>query len=471
MEDAVTRFDVVVIGAGMAGSASAVRAAELGGNVALLDAEQDPSAGGNTVISGGGVHISRLSLDADSARLKRRIMYAPVGNVREDLAELIATNAGRSLAWLTSQGVKFEEVAPGDLSSMLAPLRDLADLHAWRNRGPQLMLRRLQQVLVDSGGTILGSARARELTVDDGGALNGVVLATGQRIEATEVVIADGGYQANLSLRKRFIGPAADQLFLRATRNGQGDGLLMGEALGAQLSNVEHFYGHCMHRDVLHNDHLWPWPALDELLTDGAILVDAHGRRITDEGKGGVAAANVVARLDDPLSTFVVLDDCTWQAADELVWGHLATSRELVARGATVIRGHDLAEIARKTQIDQAALTTTLDEYNAAVRAGTSDNLAVPRTAKATPLEGPLLALPMVPAITHPMGGLVVDTAGHVLDQSGDAISGLFAAGAAATPPHGNYYGGIATALVQGIVAAESCIAHTASPSTATAEG
>jgi hypothetical protein len=186
-----------------------------------------------------------------------------------------------------------------------------------------------------------------------------------------------------------------------------------------------------------------------------------------------VAAANVVARLDDPLSTFVVLDDRTWQAAGELVWGHLATNRELVARGATVLRGRDTAEIGLLAQIDPVALTATVAEYNAALRAGANETLPVPRTGKAAPLNGPLLALPMAPAITHPMGGLVVDASGRVLDPAGLAIGGLHAAGAAATAPHGTYYGGLATALVQGIVAAEGCVAAraaAASPRAATPE-
>jgi predicted oxidoreductase len=167
----------------------------------------------------------------------------------------------------------------------------------------------------------------------------------------------------------------------------------------------------------------------------------------------------VVARLDDPLSTFVILDDRTWQGAEELVWGHLATNRELVARGATVLRGLDAAEVGRQAQIDPAALTTTVDQYNAALRAGANESLPVPRTAKAAPLEGALVALPMAPAITHPMGGLVVNASGQVLDPAGVAIGGLHAAGAAATAPQGSYYGGLATALVQGIVAAEGCAA------------
>ena len=67
---------------------------------------------------------------------------------------------------------------------------------------------------------------------------------------------------------------------------------------------------------------------------------------------------------------------------------------------------------------------------------------------------------------------LVVAASGQVLDSAGMAIGGLHAAGAAATPPHGSYYGGLATALVQGIVAAEGCIAAApaAAPGAVTSE-
>jgi succinate dehydrogenase/fumarate reductase flavoprotein subunit len=146
----------------------------------LLDVEDDPSAGGNSAIGGGGVHISRLSLDSDPARLKRRIMYAPFGNVREDIADLIATNAGRAYSWLLGHGVEFEKEAPGDIKAMLAPLRDLADAHAWRDRGPHRMMQRLQEAFVSGGGTIRSSTRARELVVTNG-AVTGVLLANGDR--------------------------------------------------------------------------------------------------------------------------------------------------------------------------------------------------------------------------------------------------------------------------------------------------
>ncbi len=445
--------EVVVVGGGIAGSVTACRAAELGLRVTLLDAAGDPTGGGNTGLSGGGIHLARLGLDADPARLRRRILWGAVGVVREPLADRVSGTAGVAMRWLLDQGVALEPEPPGDIAAMLAPLRDLGDVHAWRGRGPQVMLSALQSRCLGRGGRIVGATRARELTMRDG-AVSGVVTAEGQRFTADAVVLADGGFQANLELRRRFLGPSTDRLFLRGAPHGMGDGLLMGEAVGAQLSNTEFFYGHCMHADVVGNDRLWPWPALDEILTDGGVLVDRSGRRLADEGRGGA-----VARLEDPRSTFVILDAAVWAAAGELVWGHLATNPELERRGATVHRGMGPKELALTAGIDPDGLAATLEDYNRAAREERTADLPVPRTGKALPLEGQLLALPMIPGITHSMGGLVIDADSAVLDGEERRIPGLYAAGPCATGPHAGYYGGLATALVQGYTAAEEIAA------------
>ena len=154
-------FDVVVIGAGMAGSVASLRCAELGLRVLLLDAAETPSAGGNTALSAGGVHFGRLSLDAGPDAIRARIMRAPVGVVRKDLADALAENAGRSLAWLREQHVAFESDVPGDIRDLLAPMRELGDgFRVEESRGPQEMLRTLQVGVLQRGGTVRGGARA-----------------------------------------------------------------------------------------------------------------------------------------------------------------------------------------------------------------------------------------------------------------------------------------------------------------------
>src|SRR5882757_532750 len=100
--------DVIIVGAGMAGSVAACRATELGLAALLLDAADDSTGGGNTSLSGGGIHIARLSLNADPARLRRRILWGATGVVREHLADRICSMADGAMRWLLGQGVVLE---------------------------------------------------------------------------------------------------------------------------------------------------------------------------------------------------------------------------------------------------------------------------------------------------------------------------------------------------------------------------
>jgi fumarate reductase flavoprotein subunit len=52
-----------------------------------------------------------------------------------------------------------------------------------------------------------------------------------------------------------------------------------------------------------------------DLLASSALVVDSTGRRFVDEGLGGVAMANAIAKLDDPLSSFLIMNAAIWEAA------------------------------------------------------------------------------------------------------------------------------------------------------------
>ena len=334
----------------MTGSVTACFAAELGCRVLLLDAAQDATAGGNTTLSGGAFHLARTRYDADPAVLREKLLMRAI-LPRIELIDVIANTAGEGLAWLIEQGLEFLSTVPGDLEFMLAPLRDLGDVHAWRDRGPQVALRTLQAKLRSHGGEILAGTRAVELARGPAGEIAGVVTEDGQTLSAGAVMLADGGFQANLELRRRFIAPNADRMFLRGAPNSIGNGLMMAESAGAKLLNTEWFYGHILHRDVLHNDRLWPWPGLDELIPFGGILVDAHGKRFVDEGRGPTILVNAIGRSEDPRATTLILDQRMWDAsAGEQIYGHRAANPELVERGGRIFRADTVDDLASQAQ-------------------------------------------------------------------------------------------------------------------------
>jgi fumarate reductase flavoprotein subunit len=449
---------VVVVGAGLAGSTAAARAAQLGRDVILLESAPDASAGGNTARSGGGVHLTSQHLLSDPDVLRERVLARGWGHARLPLVETMVSTAADAHAWFTGTGGRFQpkdapmtenRLAP---DSILEPRRDMCDPDLWPERGPQQALRMLQAAISNAGGEVRDSATAVSLSQDATGRVDGVVLEHGELVRAGTVLLADGGFQTNLALRRRFIGPRADRMFMRGAHSGMGAGLLMAEAVGARIANPNFFYGHLLHRDVLENHRLWPWPTLDHMVLTAGIIVDAHGRRFTDEGRGGIHVANALGWSDDPTGAWVIIDEEYWTRRDDS-GDPVPTNPGLPERGARIVRASGIRALAAEIGLDPDTLADTLETYNAAAAAGRTGELPILRSQHGRPLRGELLAFPAVPGITFTMGGVSIDTAARVLNLDGEPIPGLHAAGGTAAGPTAGYIGGLATALVFGYIA------------------
>src|SRR4029079_14472795 len=133
-----------------------------------------------------------------------------------------------------------------------------------------------------------------------------------QKFRTRNVVIADGGFQANKDMVRRHIYPAPDKLVQRHGGTATGDGLRMAPAIGAAVTEeMGNFYGHLHVREAIGNPGLWPRPQADDLAAAG-IVIDAEGKRVADEGYGGIYLSNAIARLPDPLGTTIVFDQAIW---------------------------------------------------------------------------------------------------------------------------------------------------------------
>ena len=101
------KFDVVVIGAGLAGLVAGVRGAELGLRTAVLEKGETALYLCNTRVSGGIFHVAHLDI-----RQPREVMLAAIRDVTFDhadpaLAETLASQAGPMMDWLLGLGAKF----------------------------------------------------------------------------------------------------------------------------------------------------------------------------------------------------------------------------------------------------------------------------------------------------------------------------------------------------------------------------
>jgi fumarate reductase flavoprotein subunit len=454
--------DLVVVGAGLAGLTAAARASELGLRVMVLEAGMSEDYECNSRYSGGNLHVAHRDPRTAPVELAAGIRAITGGHAREDLVELMATQAAPALAWLEAWGAQLGRRGDGDWqAAVLTPIGEQGAGLSWAGRGADVTLRGIADRLRARSGAIELGHEAISIQWDHDG-ITGIE-ANGPRgrvsIATPSVVLADGGFQGDPALLARFVMRDPTRVRLRAAGTARGTGLRFALEAGADLWWPEIFYGCLLHRAALDDDHLWPYPMLDQLAIAG-FIVDRAGTRFVDEGRGGPFMANAVARLDDPLSAVIVCDAPAWNRAGRK--GLFAPNPNLQRSGAVVHSAMSLADLADKAGLDRLGVVATARTYNAAVGAGKTATLPVPRSvpsgaasddhffAPATPVESPpFFAIPVCVGLTFTTGGPTIDASGRVL-RGGQPISGLYAAGATS----GGLEGGPAAAYVSGLMKA-----------------
>lgn len=466
-------YDLVVVGGGLAGLIAANRAAELGARVALYEAGPEQKYRANSRFTGGVFHVAFKDIEATPEVLLAAIHKATGGFADETLAQALSEDAARAVHWLAAHGATFGQGGPFEfMRNMLVPfsLQEPGFTKHWPDKGADRLLARLEQELVSRGGAFVRGLRARRLLMEQG-KCRGLELSgrdgSMHAVRSRSVVICDGGFQGNPDLVRRYLSPRPEALCQRGAGTGVGDGLLMAEAVGAKLVNMDKFYGHVQCAEALTDEALWPYPILD-IVVSAAMVVAPDGLRFTDEGLGGVSLANAIAALPDPLSSFVVMDDAVWSGPGrEFLLPPNPTMKE---RGVKIYQSDTLDGLARQLAIPADQLMQTVADYNDAIDRAKGPDLKPPRTGKADTLmrgpqpirQPPFLAIRLCAGMTYTMGGIAIDAHGRVLDSRDQPIPGLYAAGSATGGleggPISGYVGGLSKAAVFGLRAGEAAV-------------
>lgn len=466
------RYDVAVVGCGVAGLSAAVAALECGARVAILERAPVEERGGNTRYTTAAIRMaSETEISADfEEQFARNAGYhldpVLVAGTAEDYAnwpgilktlsfadpELVSTfasGAPAAIAWLKRQGVRFGPIGYFGLTPRSSPRISISG-------GGLALVETMAPLAEERGARFYYDTTAQSLIQDEDGRVTGLkAAAKGNRtirISAGSVVLACGGFEGNPEMVAHYLGESGR--YLRPVARGgyynKGEGIRMALDIGAAPAGDYSEY---------HAQPIDPRSGATEplvmIFTQG-ILVNRDAMRFIDEAPGPIDAhyedITRTIRKQPGGIAWCILD----AAVDEIEnWQRCVRSDQ------PPIEAETLEGLAQAIGVPAAALASTVDTYNRACGEGRFDphsidrlatrGLAPPKSNWARPIaRPPFKAYPVISSNTFTFGGLKVTPNAQVVNTSGEAIPGLYAAGETIGLYYGRYPG--ATSVLRGAV-------------------
>jgi tricarballylate dehydrogenase len=475
--------DVLVVGCGIAGLAAAVSALEAGARVTILERAPREERGGQTRYTEAYLRMKSESevtddfeemfaanaggyLDPSLVHLASgpRETWPPplksLGFADPEVISAFASAAGPTVQWLKTFGLRFDFLPTQFLTRAQPRLLPIG--------GGLALVEALAGTAEKRGATFLYETAAMRLIEDAGGAVAGVrAIGPGARpleLRARSVVLACGGFEGNPEMQTRYIGPRS--IYLRPVCRGgyynKGEGIRMALDIGAAP---------CGDYGSYHAEPIDPRSGLAEpsvFIFSYGILVNREGRRFTDEAPATIDACyeRITREIHNQSGgmAYALLDARHTR---------IPNYRLGLRTDEPPITGGTIRELALQIAIDPDALEATVAGYNTGCRSAEYrplelDGLATAGVAPvksnwAHPLdEPPFHAYPVISANVLTFGGLKVDRHARVLNQQGDPIPGLYAAGEVVGLYYTNYTG--ATSVLKGAVFGRFAGLHAAGP-------
>ena len=479
-EDSTVDADVVVVGAGGAGMTAAITAAAEGKSVVILESQS--MVGGNSVRATGGMNAGKTVYQdenefGESAGVEKTLKTAaekyadnetitalaktvseqwaayqanPTGYFDSvelmeldtmiggkgindpELVETLCANSADAIDWLDEHGITLHNVSSFGGASVKRIHRPVNAEGKTVSVG-SYMIPLLQENCEKAGVKMMLDTTATEILTDANGAAVGVKAtgASGETVtvNAKAVVLATGGFGANLDMVVKY-KPELKGFMTTNAPGIQGQGIEMAEAIGAATVDMDQIQ---IHPTVEANT-----AALitEGLRGDGAILINEEGQRFIDEvGTRDVVSAAEIAQTGS----------YSWLVVDQAMADASSVIQGYIKKGYTVT-GATYEELGKAMGVDAAAFAETMEKWNGCVEAKNDPDFG--RTSFANPLNtAPYYAVKVTAGVHHTMGGLKINANTEVLNEKGEVIPGLFAAGEVTGGVHGaNRLGGNAVA-------------------------
>lgn len=438
LEDVQMDADVVVVGAGAAGLSAALKTAQNGHSVILL--EKMGVIGGASAMAGSGTMATGSKWQKedgyeDSAEKLVEDMMTN-GHQKNDRAtvELFANTIGEAFDWLVG-----EDGAAVPYQRSGKPSRS----YSGEGRGAGVC-KNLAERLEAAGGTLLTNTPATELVVENGAVVG--VKAEGEgkayTIRAKAVILASGGYGANDALV-----PDEYKKFVYAGHAGAtGDAIKMVEGLDADLINMD--LVNTQPNSMILPSGLGQYcnPGVAGAYKAGAYMVNQNGERFFNESAN---AWDLMQAMKQNEAQYLIMDQTAFDNFNAGMTNSKIYTMEDVEKwlsddydGQPVMKqGATLAELCEKLNLPADAVEASAKAFNDCAAAQTADTFG--RTpAAAQSEEGPFYALQMHIRYYASLGGLHINDSMQVLNTKQEAIPGLYAAGEVVGGLEGDVYMG-----------------------------
>jgi len=452
-------FDIVVVGTGNAALCSAIAAGEKGAKVLVVEKGPKNKRGGNSFFTDGAMrfayknikeirnvvpelinnHLQNICIPPYSETyFYNDLMRVTQGKSDPYLAQHLVNNSYSTILWLNKQGVKFElnesqYFKKGNTLKFWGglPLRT-------KNKGIGLvnsLFNKSESLDIE----IKYETKAVEL-MKDNGKIEGIVVEDKNNniynINAKAVILACGGFEASKLKRAKFLGNNWKDVVVRGCEYNTGDGIEMAlEAGGQRAGQYDGCHAHVTDYNAPKvGNFKKPGDIYKKSSYPLGLIINKFGKRFVDEGadfRNFTYAKYGKETLNQP-------EKIAYQIFDSQIQDKLRDEYNL--EEATVLKANDINKLAEKMEIDIKSFNKTIKEYNNSVQEGLYDpsikdgkstkNLYPAKSNWALKFEKPpFYAYPVTCGITFTFGGLWVNDKSEVLNQFGNPIIGLYAAG------------------------------------------
>lgn len=455
--------DVVIVGAGGAGLAAALEAVDNGAESVIV-IEQLPMTGGELNATGGTISAAETKiqeldgLTEDTLEsYKKDIMHegSKLGGVpNEALLDIYVAEARDATDWLWDNGLKdykYSEDKEGH-KSVFAPEHALysyprtykpqaQDPTKYKAAVHELMDKmianepKIKVELNTQVTALLGNESGQVLMAEASTTSGETVLYTATK----GLIMATGGYSANPALMSAY---NSDQhgVITGGLPSATGMGIKLMQEVGGAIDERSMTWVPTFPMGLENPDA----PGTGRIMTTksqfaGGILVNQDGKRYVNETSADNAERELALEIQpEGINWEVYTDEIKTDLEASTQGGMMKFFFNSEAGDAYIVKATSLDELAEKTGMPADALKATVESYNQHVddqsddefgrkfvpEEGNSFNVAVNK------IEGDnYYAVRIKPLCVITMGGMSVNTNMQVLDQTGNAIPGLYAAG------------------------------------------